>query len=147
MRLLPLACEWAQEQERLILNSGFPLTSIQVEDAAIIGVSHPGKVRILRIDRIPMPEHPALRSAAEETGLITPATGGLTVMHGIFIRDDCWGDRQLVFHELVHTRQYERLGGFRPFLQQYLQECISDGYPNGSLEQEAINMTARHCPA
>lgn len=46
---------------------------------------------------------------------------------------------------LVHTRQFERLGGFLPFLQQYLQECITVGYPAALVEQEAINTTARLC--
>jgi hypothetical protein len=43
----------------------------------------------------------------------------------------------LVVHELAHTAQYERLGGFHPFLSAYLGECLTVGYPNGPLEQEA----------
>jgi len=44
----------------------------------------------------------------------------------------------LVVHELAHTWQYERLGGLRPFLKQYLYEClVAPGYPFGHLEQEA----------
>jgi hypothetical protein len=63
--------------------------------------------------------------AAEKTGLISPMTIGLTLRYGIFIRSEFWGERRLVVHELVHTAQYERLGGFRPFLEQYLRECIT----------------------
>ena len=40
-------------------------------------------------------------------------------------------------HELAHTIQYERLGGIKPFLRAYLEECLSLGYPNGPLEQKA----------
>jgi hypothetical protein len=84
-----------------------------------------------------------LRAAAQATQLISPGTGGLTLRYGIFIRDDCWGDRRLVFHELVHTLQYERLGGFEPFLRQYLHECLTIGYPAAPMEQEAVTATMR----
>jgi hypothetical protein len=90
-----------------------------------------------------MPEHPLLRAAANDTQLISPNTGGLTLRYGIFICADCWGDRRLVFHELVHVWQYEKLGGFQPFLQQYLHECVTIGYPAAPMEQEAITTTAR----
>ena len=46
-------------------------------------------------------------------------------------------------HELVHTSQYERLGGFMPFLQQYLNEYITIGYPEAPMEQEAITTAAK----
>ena len=143
--LLPLACAWAEEQERLILRDGMPLSPGQTSDAVKIGIVHTEKIRLLKVARVPIPEHPALRAAAEATQLISPRTAGLTLWHGIFIRADGWGDRRLVFHELVHTLQYERFGGFRPFLQQYLHECITTGYPAAPLEQEAITTTARLC--
>ena len=54
-------------------------------------------------------------------------------------------NRELVFHELVHTLQYERLGGFQPFLQRYLHECITIGYPAAPMEQEAVTTTASLC--
>jgi hypothetical protein len=143
--LLPLACAWAEEQERIILRDGVPLSPVQTSDAVRIGVAHPERVSLLKVARVPVPEHPALRAAAEATQLISPRTGGLTLRYGIFIRTDCWGDRRLVFHELVHTLQYERLGGFQQFLQQYLYECVTIGYPAAPMEQEAVNTTARLC--
>lgn len=39
----------------------------------------------------------------------------------------------------VHTMQYERMGGFAPFLRQYLGECPDVGYLNSPLEREAIS--------
>ena len=144
-RLLPLACTWAEEQERIILRDGASLSSGQTTDALKIGVAHPERIKLLKVARVPIPEHPALRAAADATQLISPRTGGLTLRYGIFIRADCWGDRRLVFHELVHTLQYERLGGFQQFLQQYLYECITIGYPAAPMEQEAITTTARLC--
>jgi hypothetical protein len=143
--LLPLVCAWAEEQERIILRDGVPLTVVQVIDANRAGVSHPERVRLLSVSNIPIPEHPALRAAAEDTQLITPCTAGLTLRYGIFIRSNCWNNRQIVVHELVHTSQYERLGGFQAFLQQYLYECITIGYPQAPMEQEAITTAERLC--
>lgn len=141
--LRSIACLLAEEQERLILHTGAPLSPLQITDAQRIGIAHPDRVRPLSVPRIPMPEHPLLREAASATKLISPNTTDLTLRYGIFIRADRVGDRQLVFHELVHTSQYERLGGFQGFLRQYLSECVTIGYPTAPMEQEAITMTAR----
>jgi hypothetical protein len=143
--LLPLACVWAVEQESIILRDGVPLSPAQTTDAKSIHIAHPEKVRLLKVARIPIPENPALRDAANALQLISPRTGGLTLRYGIFIRADCWDDRRLVFHELVHTLQYERLGGFQEFLRQYLFECITVGYPAAPMEREAVSTTARLC--
>ena len=141
--LLPLACNWAEEQESIILRDGIALTASQIKDAQQIGVREPERVRLRVVGEIPMPTNPALRAAAEQTGLISPFTIGLTVRYGIFIRADHWGERRLVIHELTHTAQYERLGGFNGFLSSYLDECLTVGYPNGPLEQEAKEMEGR----
>jgi hypothetical protein len=144
--VLPLACAWAIEQESIILRDGVPLSPAQTADARSLDILHPEKVRLLRVARIPVPENPALRDAASAIQLISPRTGGLTLRYGIFIRADLWDDRRLVFHELVHILQYERLGGFEVFLRQYLFECITVGYPAAPMEREAVSMTARLCP-
>lgn len=143
--LLPLACAWAEEQESIIMRNGIPLSFDQVADAKLIGIRAPERVRLLKVQQVPIPEHPILRAAAEATLLISPLTGGLALRYGIFIRADCWTNRHLIFHELVHTLQYERLGGFGPFLQKYLHECITIGYPEAPMEQEAILTTERLC--
>ena|ERR1035441_6365270 len=144
--LLPLAGTWAAEQERTILQTGVALTESQLADARRVGVVQPERVRLLRVAPIPAPTHPALAAAAAATGLISSDTAGLTIRYGIFIRADCWGQRHLVVHELVHTSQYERLGGFEAFLRSYLLECITPpDYPYGPMEQEAITTSARLC--
>jgi len=96
--LLPLACAWAEEQERIILRDGVPLSPNQITDAKSIGVAQPERVRLLSVASIPIPEHPELRAAADATQLISPRTGGLTLRYGIFIRTDCWSERRLIFH-------------------------------------------------
>jgi hypothetical protein len=73
--LLPMACQWAAEQEEIILTSGDSLSAAQIDDARLVGVAHPERVRILHVPEIPLPEHPALRQAADATQLISPLTG------------------------------------------------------------------------
>jgi len=143
--LLPVACAWAEEQEKIIIHYGVPLSPAQTADAVKIGVDHPEKVRLLKVTRIPAPDRRDLCTAADATQLMSPLAGGLTVRYGIFIRADCWGDRQLVCHELCHTAQYERLGGLQQFLQRYLYECITIGYPTAPMEREAVTTTAKLC--
>ncbi|PYJ24870.1 MAG: hypothetical protein DME91_06845 [Verrucomicrobia bacterium] len=143
--LLPLAVEWAAKLEQRILREGVPLSEKEIVDATVAGVQQPRRVRLLQVGVIPAPIHPQLKAAAEAIDFLTPATRGLTLQYGIFIRLDCWRDRALIAHELVHTAQYERLGGILPFLRQYLFECVTIGYPEAPMEQEAIAVAARVC--
>jgi hypothetical protein len=144
--LLPLACAWASKQEGIILRDGVALTPIQILDAKRVGIVVPEKVRLRVVDQIPYPLHSILRLAGQKTALISKSTIGLTLRYGIFIRSDHWGERRLLVHELAHTAQYERLGGFRPFLEAYLLECITPpGYPFGELEMEAKSIEHDLC--
>ena len=141
-RLLPLAANWVQRQEKRMLRIGVPLSDQELADARAIGVAEADKVRLLQLDRVPFPTDPMLKAAAAAIQFLTPATRGLALRYGIFVRSDCWRERALIAHELVHVMQYERLGGILPFLRQYLSECITIGYPAAPLEQEAIRVAA-----
>ena len=143
--VLPLAAEWAEAKEQVVLKNGVPLSDSQMDDARRVGVIHPEKVRIFEVPQIPLPKHPVLKAAAEETQLITPSTVGLTVRYGIFIHSDFSDDRYLMVHELVHTSQYEKLGGFLPFFRKYLLQLINIGYPEAPMEQEAIKTAEKIC--
>ena len=138
--ILPLAVEWAEAKERVILEHGTILSSQYMEDAKSVGVKYPERVRIYEVPQIPIPKHPILKSAAEVTQLISPATVGLALRYGIFIHNNFSKDRYTIVHELVHTIQCEKLGGFSPFLRKYLWECIEIGYPQTPLEQEAVRI-------
>ncbi len=120
-----------------------PLSEQETADAKAVGVCEPERVRLLALARVPMPRDLTLKTAATAIQFLTPATCGLTLRYGIFIRSDCWGDRNLVAHELAHTAQYERLGGIEPFLRQYLSECLTIGYPDAPMEQEAVAAASR----
>jgi hypothetical protein len=143
--LLLLAAAWATEQEQEILRDGVSLSAEEIAVARAIGVQSPDRVRLLRVEEIPRPSEPQLRAACDAIDFLTPATRGLALGYGIFIRSDCWGDRVLVVHELAHVAQYERLGGILPFLRRYLFECLTAGYSLAPLEQEAIAVAARVC--
>jgi hypothetical protein len=143
--LLPLACEWAAAQEERIRATGEALSDTILADACLVGVAAPERIRLLYVPEIPIPDNPALRAATLETQFLSPLTRGLTLRYGIFIRSDCRSDRTMVIHELGHTAQYERLGGFEPFLRRYLFECLTVGYPECPMEQEVIALTARVC--
>ncbi|HWQ92719.1 MAG TPA: hypothetical protein VN673_13675 [Clostridia bacterium] len=134
--LLPFACAWARHQESVILRTGVPLSDRERTVAQRMGISHWDRVRLLAVDRVP-PLNRWLRQIGLQIGVVSPDTAGMTLRYGIFIRADCWGDWRLVIHELAHVVQYERLGGFRAFLRDYLGECVNPGYPLGPLEREA----------
>jgi hypothetical protein len=143
--LLPLACEWAAAQEQRILATGEALSEPMLADARLVSVKQPERVRLLYVPEIPTPDDPALRAATLETQFLSPLTRALALRYGIFIRSDCRSDQTMVIHELGHTAQYERLGGFEPFLRRYLFECLTIGYPEAPMEQEVIALTARIC--
>jgi hypothetical protein len=145
--LLPDACAWAETQEAKILSNGVKLTDLQMSDATKAGVVNPGKIRLLKVLSIPAPSDPVLAQAAAAINLITPFTLGMALRYGIFIRADVWGSREILVHECVHTAQYERLGGFLPFLKAYLHECVTIGYPDCPMEQEAVRKAAEICRA
>jgi hypothetical protein len=143
--LLSLASAWVETQEQIALSNGIPLNDNQVRDAREVQVRHPERVRLLKVTAVPIPSHPTLRTVCDNTRAITASTKALSVRYGILIRAEQWLDREFVVHELVHTAQYERLGGIEPFLRDYLAECLAMGYPHGAMEQEAIRTTARIC--
>ena len=143
--LLPLATKWATEQERRVLCQGVALSETELADAKAIGVRNPERIRLLRVDTIPVPAHPMLRAAAASINFLSAAPRGLALDHGIFVRNDCWRDRALIAHELVHTSQYQRLGGTLPFPRTYIFQCATVGYAHAPLELEAIATAARIC--
>lgn len=147
-KLLPLACEWAMAQEQIILARGTSLDAQHIEDARRAGVQDCSRVRVLVVDRIPMPENEQLAEAARRTQIITAATRGATFGYGIIIRADCWGDRELLLHQLVHVAQYERNHDLNACISEYLSErhtCAQ--FTIGALEEEARRIAREICTA
>jgi hypothetical protein len=146
-QLLPLAAHWVTEQQQRVLCGGVPLSDSELADATAVGVQNPERVRLLRVETIPVPAHPLLRAAAISMKFLPVTPCGLALDHGIFIRADHWRDRNLIAHELAHIAQYQRLGGILPFLRTYILQCVTVGYPNAPLELEADARAKRVCSA
>ena len=142
---LPLATAWVLQQVRFILENGVPLSDVQLADAKLVGVAKPERVRLFRVEQIPLPEHPELEEMKEAMKLTAPALPGLALRYGIYLRADHWGQRRFLVHELAHTAQYERLDGVRAFLECYLYQCLAIGFTSAPMEQEAIAITQRIC--
>lgn len=143
--LLPQACKYVSKHESIILESGHPLSPDQMIDAHTIGIKNIEAIRVMKVGRIPLPFDSMLQTAAKFTNLISPGTIGIAFRYGIYIQENYWNNRRLTVHELTHTLQYERLGGIRPFLKQYLDECLTVGYHSSPLELEAREMERVVC--
>ena len=145
-RLAPLAAQWAQRQEKYVLEHGVPLSVDQTEDARVVGVMEPERVRVLVVDRIPLPADKELAAAARGAQIITEASRGVAMGHAIIIRADSWRDREILLHQLVHVAQCERSGGLEKFVTEYLTDRRSSrDFSFGSLEDEARSMAREMC--
>jgi hypothetical protein len=143
---LPLAYLWAKSQEDFVLARGVPLASEYLDDARLAGVQHASRVRVLIVDRIPLPENEELAEAARLSQIITDASRGVAMGYAIIIRADGWGDRELMLHQLVHVAQCERCGGLEPYLHQYLSDrrnCAT--FTAGLFEAEARGLAREIC--
>lgn len=137
----PLALRWAKELEKTILTRGFPLSANGAQDAVRVGVQDPERVRVMVMDRIPLPEDPRMADASRRAQIITEATRGAAIGYGVIIRADSWGDRELLLHQLVHVAQCERGGGLEAFVAQYLTDRqTSPEFTLGALEDEARSL-------
>ena len=145
-RFAPLAFEWASVQEELILRLGSPLRPNAVADAVRVGVREPERVRVLVVDRIPLPADEELAEASRRNHIITDASRGVAIGYGIMIRADRWGDRELLVHQLVHVAQCERAEGLEHFVVEYLSDRqASPEFTIGTLEDEARRIARETC--
>lgn len=147
-RLAPLAYQWAKQQEAYILQHGARLGAHQVADAVRAGVQNPERVRVLVVDRIPLPDDKELAEAARRAQIITEASRGVAIGYGIIIRADSWQNRELLLHQLVHVAQCERYGSLEAYVGEYLSDRVSSpDFSAGSLEEEARGLAREICAA
>jgi hypothetical protein len=147
-QLLPFAYQWAKAQEDYVFAHGTPLSSQHLADARLAGVQDCERIRILVIDRIPLPEGGELAEAARRARIITEDTRCVGFGHAIMIRAEAWGDRELLLHNLVHIAQCERSGGLEPWVRQYLIDRQNSAvFSVGSLEDEARRLAREICAA
>jgi hypothetical protein len=136
-----LACDWAQQEEEVILAHGVPLAGKQLAIAQQLGVREPAQVRVLAVPEIPLPEDAVLRAATLKTNIVSRTCRGIAIGYGVMLRADSWTDSELLIHQLVHVAQHERAGGIGPFLTEYFKERLNtSSFGAGPLEQEARNV-------
>lgn len=147
-QLLPLAYQWAKAQEEFALAHGAPLSPQHIADARRVGVRDCERIRVLVVERIPLPESGELAEAARRTHIITEGTRCVGLGYAIIIRGEAWGDRELLLHNLVHVAQCERSGGLEQWVRQYLLDRqTSASFTVGVLEEEARRVAREICAA
>lgn len=144
--LLPLAYQWAKAQEEFVLAEGTPLGQQHMVDARRAGVVDCERIRVLLVEKIPVPESGELAEAAQLTRIITSDTRCVGIGHAIMMRAEAWGDRELLVHNLVHIAQCERSGGLEQWVQKYLLDRrTSASFTLGLLEDEARRIAREIC--
>jgi hypothetical protein len=134
--LLPKAIAWAEGEANSAAATGQALNDSEQQVASRVGVSRPELIRVALVDSLPMPNEPALRSAAIQTGLLGPHMAGLTLGYSVFVRRG-QDTLRLLSHEFRHVYQYEQAGSIAAFLPVYLQQIAQFGYANAPLEADA----------
>ncbi len=104
--------------------------------AAAVGVNDPKRVRLLLVDRVPIPCAALLAGLARRLGLPGPDVDGFTLGDTIFIQRDAH-NLSLLAHECRHVRQFEEAGSLYRFLRQYLSQVARHGYHDAPLEADA----------
>ena len=146
--ILTLAYEWAKTQEEYVLRHGIPLSPQHLADARRAGVRDCERIRVLIVDRIPLPETGALAEAARRTHIISADTRCVGFGHALMIRAEAWGDRELLVHNLVHVAQCERSGSLEQWIRDYLiDRKTSAAFTLGTLEEEARRIAREICAA
>ena len=135
--LAPAAIAWAERTSAETLKSGAPLPARLQDLARANGVRDPDKVRVVVMDRIPLPEEPQLKAAALGVGLSASWASGMTLGYAVMIRRGFEDDVRVLSHELRHVAQYEACGGIKPFLSIHLANLAEFGYEDSPFEVDA----------
>lgn len=99
---------------------------------------HLAKCKFVVVDTIPKPDIPELR----QIGLVDfldMDCGAITYKHIYFMKPQHQEDLEIHIHELMHTVQWEQLGG-EGFLRRYVQEIDEFGYDDAPLENMAYDL-------
>lgn len=134
--LLPGAIEWAEARSQEVAARGRSLSEREIAIARAVEVQHPELIRVTVVQSLPLPEDPALRAAALQTGLLGPHMAGLTLGYSVLV---CRGNEtvHLLSHEFRHVHQYERFGSIAAFLPVYLKQIVDFEYENAPFEIDA----------
>jgi hypothetical protein len=135
-RLFPLAIEWYGNVERQQLPRGRPLSQAEEVVARKLGVHHPQRVRVITLEKFPMPANNELLAAAQRYGMGSEYEGARTFGYAIMVKPRFADDSTVITHELVHVGQHDRMGR-AAFVRRYLVEMEMMGYARAPLELDA----------
>jgi len=126
--IIPHAVKWYGEVEKQLYAKGRPLTAVEKKEAKQLGVIHPDAVRVVILDKFPVPDAESTTNNHFE--------GARAMGNIIMIKPRHQHDSQVLCHELVHIAQKDRMG-LHGFLKQYALEREVLGYSRSLLENEA----------
>lgn len=135
--LAPRAIAWAEQQSAVVARTGIALTAAQRQLARSVGVREPERIRLLVVERFPLPQEAEVRAAAMRIGLARPSIAGLTLGHSVMVRRGFESEARLLSHEFRHVSQYETHGGIASFLAQHLKDLAQFGYEDSPFEVDA----------
>jgi hypothetical protein len=135
--LTPRVIAWAEKLSSEGRASGIPLTPALARMAHAAGVRDPGNIRLVVVERIPLPDEPALRAAALKVGLSQSSALGMTLGYVVVVRRGYEDNVRLLSHEFRHVAQYEACGGIAPFLEVHLADLAAFGYEDSPFEVDA----------
>ncbi|OOF10254.1 MULTISPECIES: hypothetical protein [unclassified Salinivibrio] len=96
------------------------------------------KCKFVVTDVIPKPDIPELRHIGLGDFLDMDC-GAINYKHMYFMKPQHQENLEIHIHELMHTIQWEQLGG-EGFLKRYVQEINEHGYDNSPLENMAYDL-------
>lgn len=140
---------WAEAESANVLATGNGLDPEELRLAHAVGVAHPGRIRILEVEEMPVPAAPQLEIEARALELnldFVRKVPGMTLGYGILIRRGT-RNHSLVAHECRHVYQVEQAGSLRKFLKTYINQVRIQTYFGSDLEQDAYREGPRACNA
>ena len=135
--IAPRVVTWAEKFSAEGRAKGVALTAAQQRIARASGVRDPASIRIVVVDRIPLPDEPELRAAALKVGLSQSSALGMTLGYAVVVVRGYEGNVRLLSHEFRHVAQYEACGGIAPFLTMHLADLAAFGYEDSPFEVDA----------
>ena len=134
---IPEVVNWIEEMEDFIQSNGRFLNEEELTIAKEIGILNYDIIKVWETNVVPKPKSAMLQFLGKEIGFFNSNTNGISFRYGIFIHSSCSNKETVLHHELLHTLQYERFGSIEKFILCYLEDVLSNGYENSSLEKEA----------
>lgn len=133
---MPEAISWLQRVEQNCLATGRVLTEQEIQDAISVGVQKPEQIRVLSVESVAKPEHPALLQAATEIDMLGENAAARAIGYGIEVVAGN-ATRRLLRHEFRHVYQFEQAGSLELFISAYVESVLTSGYHDSVYEQDA----------